>query len=72
MRHWEGRTSSCELGSPGKKQKRRSWLELVEYSETQAQTQKELVQEATELLKILSAIISKAEQQLGLVWDLIF
>jgi len=39
----------------------RYWLELVEYSETQAQTQKELVQEATELLKILSAIITKSQ-----------
>jgi four helix bundle protein len=39
----------------------RYWLELVEYSEDQAQTQQELVQEATELLKILSAIISKSQ-----------
>jgi len=39
----------------------RYWLELVECSETQAQAQKVLVQEATELLKILSAIITKSE-----------
>jgi four helix bundle protein len=39
----------------------RYWLELVECSEAQAQTQQELVQEATELLKILNAIISKSQ-----------
>ena len=38
----------------------RYWLELVECSETQAQAQKVLVQEATELL-ILSVIITKSE-----------
>jgi len=37
----------------------RYWLELVEYSDAQAKVQKELVQEATELLKILSTIIAK-------------
>jgi len=39
----------------------RYWLELVEYSDIQDQVQKELVQEATELLKILSAIIAKSQ-----------
>ncbi len=39
----------------------RYWLELVEYSDLQDQVQKELVQEATELLKILSAIIVKSQ-----------
>lgn len=39
----------------------RYWLQLVEFSESQSQKQKQLVQEATELLKILSAIISKSE-----------
>ncbi|MFN0159123.1 MAG: four helix bundle protein [Bacteroidota bacterium] len=39
----------------------RYWLELAEYSEGQAQIQKELVQESTELLKILSAIITKSQ-----------
>jgi len=38
----------------------RYWLELLECSEAQAQAQEELVQEATELLKILSAIITKS------------
>ena len=39
----------------------RYWLELVEFSETQAQSHQNLVQEATELLKILSAIIAKSQ-----------
>ena len=39
----------------------RYWLELVGCSEEQATIRTSLVQEATELLKILSAIITKSE-----------
>ena len=38
----------------------RYWLELTEFPENQAEVQKALLQEATELLKILSAIINKS------------
>jgi four helix bundle protein len=38
----------------------RYWLELTECQEHQAQDQKALLQESTELLKILSTIINKS------------
>jgi four helix bundle protein len=39
----------------------RYWLELVECSDVLVAKQKTLIQEATELLKIMSAIILKSE-----------
>ena len=38
----------------------RYWLELVECSEEQSAIRSKLIQEATELLKILSAIVAKS------------
>ena len=40
----------------------RYWIELTECKDNQSETRKALLQESTELLKILSAIINKSQE----------